>query len=110
MFVAIWLSDNGGSYWDIGIPGAHGVGLLMIALCVVVAMRIFSTLTWATPLSADAGLALGAVTFGFYETVVVRAACGDFGLLGAGVGNGQPVERVDARAKPSGADCIGACT
>jgi hypothetical protein len=84
VFVAIWLNASRGvSYWDLSAPG-HAIGLVMIVLCAVVAMRIFSTLTWATPLSADAGLALAAVTFGFYETAVVQSAFNDFGSLDAG--------------------------
>jgi hypothetical protein len=84
VFVAIWLpATQGRSYWNLSAPG-HAIGLMMIVLCAVVALRIFSTLTWATPLSADAGLALAAVTFGLYETGVVENAFNKFGSLGSG--------------------------
>jgi hypothetical protein len=85
VFVAIWLSaTRGTSYWNLGVLLSHGVGVVMIALCALVAMRIFSILTWPTPLTADAGLALGAITFGFYEVAVVQAAFDKFGVLDAG--------------------------
>lgn len=85
VFVAIWLTaTDGRSYWDLSTPGSHALGVVMIAFCAAVAMRIFSTLTWASPLSADAGVALAAVTFGLYEAGVVEAAFGNFGQLDEG--------------------------
>jgi hypothetical protein len=85
VFVAIWLTaTDGRSYWNLSTPGSHALGVVMIALCAAVAMRIFSTLTWASPLSADAGLSLAAVTFGLYEAGVVEAAFGNFGQLDEG--------------------------
>ena len=84
VFIAIWLSAaDGHSYWNLSLPG-HGIGLAMILLCAAVALRILFTLTWATPLSADVGLALAAVTFGLFETGIVQDAFNQFGSLGAG--------------------------